>query len=223
MTIPMSKRAERYDRLAALRTDERFTHGHSNVEVREFIEAVYWSQWTTGRSGWAAIKAHLGWKHIDSHWRMMLRDDLPRWEPHGWLDRLDTHGCEYVMTRGRRAGEPCGKYASLRFRITNPETGEWRSSAWCGQHRRDGDALFQHENARPDRGSEPTPHPNRGGILPCYLSLRDTSWEDKYREAAGPGWEPPEVGVCADDWPTLTKVYLVVPRPKLTLILGDVS
>ena len=39
----------------------------------------------------------------------------------------------------------------------------------------------------------------------------------------GPGWEPPEVGVCADDWPTLTKVYPVAPRPKLTLVLGDVS
>ena len=22
----------------------------------------------------------------------------------------------------------------------------------------------------------------------------------------GPGWDPPEVGVCADGWPTLTKV-----------------
>ena len=95
MTIPMSKRAERYDRLAALRTDERFTNGHSNVEVREFIEAVYWSQWTTGGSGWGSVRAHLGWKHADSQWRMLLRDDLPRWEPHGWLDRLDTHGCEY--------------------------------------------------------------------------------------------------------------------------------
>lgn len=223
MTIPMPKRAGRYDRLAALRTDERFTNGHSDMAVREFIEAVYWSQWTTDRSGWAAVKAHLGWRHTGSRWRMLLHADLPRWEPDGWLDRLDTHGCEYVMTRGRRAGEPCGKSASLRFRVTDPETGEWRSSAWCGQHRREGDAMYQHENARPDRGSEPTPHPNRGGVLPCYLSLRDTSWEDKYREAAGPDWEPPKVGVCADAWPELAKVHPVTRRPKLTLIVGDVS
>ena len=36
-------------------------------------------------------------------------------------------------------------------------------------------------------------------------------------------WHGGVPGLRADDWPTLTKAYRAVPRPKLTLILGDVS
>ena len=218
MTIPMPKRAERYDRLAALRTDERFTNGHSDMAVREFIEAVYWSQWTTGDSGWAAIKTHLGRRHIASHWRMLLRADLPRWEPFGGQP-----SCEHILTGGPRKGEECGKPRHLGFRITNPDNGEWRTSSWCSKHHDEGRSAQWREQHRAGRDNDPAPNPNRGGVLPCYLDLSNGgSWVDKYR-AVQPGWEPPKVGVCADAWPELAKVHPVTRRPKLALIVGDVS
>lgn len=222
MTLPMPKRAERYDRLAALYADERFTNGHSTPSARQFIGAVYWSKWLTGHSRWSTIQAHMGWRGpAGAAWRMLLCDDLPRFTSDGWPHPQPL--CEHVLTGGPRKGDSCGKPAKLRFRITDPTSGEWRTSGWCSKHYDEGLTVEWRENHRPDRDAAPTPHPNRGGVLPCYLTLsKGASWEDAYRWAS-PSWVPPEVGVCADDWPTLAKVRPVTRRPKLTLILGDIS
>ena len=213
-------KAERYDTLAALYADERFTNGHSDIVTRRFIEAVYWAYWTTGGSSWSAIGAALGMnpREADYHWGHVLREDAPRWEPSSFKT-----GCVHVLESGPRRGEKCGKSGLLRGRITCPETGQWEEPQWCSKHREPGRVALFREGQR-DKSLDPEPHPNRGGLLPCYLNPKRRRWADFYREASfGGRWREPRIGVCADDWPTLEKVHLVVRRPKLTLILGDAS
>lgn len=218
MTAPLPSRAERYDRLAEIRADERFIDGHSTTTVRDFIEAVYWAQWQQQGRGWRPIAAAMGCRSSPRYyWQNLLREDLPRWEP-----PTSTTGCVHVLERGARAGSPCGKPPILTGKVTDPETGQWQPLGWCGKHREPGRAVLFREGQR-DSSGDPIPHPNRGGLLPCYLNLsRAGTWVQQY-ESVHPGWVPPALGVCADDWPALAKVHPVTRRPKLTLIVGDAS
>ena len=219
----LPSRAKRYDVLARLWSDDRFTNGHSDVEVRDFIERVYWYAWT--RQKGPALDNQAYYRYLFDgnrrNWLRLLSFDRPRYEPND--PGFDGAVCEFVLTRGPRVGEPCGKRQTLRFRVTDPATGEWRWSMWCSQHREPGRAAQWHESHREGREHDPTPHPNRGGILPCYLDLSNgKKWETAYKEAHRT-WEPPAVGVCADGWDVLKKVHLVVRRPKLTLIVGGLD
>ena len=61
MTMGIPTKAERYDRLAALREDERFINGHSTPETRDFIEALYWAEWLHPDSkDWVQVEPALG-------------------------------------------------------------------------------------------------------------------------------------------------------------------
>lgn len=107
--------------------------------------------------------------------------------------------------------------------VDDPETGVWHQSGWCSQHRELGRAASWRESHREGRERDATPHPNRGGLLPSYLGLNGTgTWVELYLSAVFHDWEPPAVGVVADDWDVLGKVYAPArPRPKLTLIVGE--
>lgn len=216
--LPMPERAARYDQIEAVLADERFTNGQGSVAVRDYIIAVLWAYWTVPEGDRrTAIVRHLGLGgHADMRWRSLLRDDTPRFEP------PPSPGCEHVLAGGPRKGERCGKRQALTFKVTDPETGEWRRSEWCAQHREPGRAAQWRESHR-DKTSDATPHPNRGGLLPCYLTPDGSGWEERYRKVS-PGWEPPAVGICADDWPILTRTMPVTrPRPRLTLVMGDLA
>lgn len=63
--------------------------------------------------------------------------------------------------------------------------------------------------------------PNRGGLLPCYIPWK--GWPDEYaravRETGGGEWQPPKLGVCANDWPVLSQVAEKAP-PVLQALPG---
>lgn len=150
--------------------------------------------------------------HLDSFrfWEL-VRSDLPRYEPeslHG------DGGCRGWLPRARRR---CGKGATTAFRVTSPVDGTWELAGYCSAHRGEAEAAQAAERRRRQAGL-PEPLPNRGGLLPCYLPW---DWEKNYRKASG-SWEPPAVGIRADDWPTLAKVAKATAPapPKLTVMAG---
>lgn len=221
MTASMPSRASRYDRLAALYGDERFLRDDKTRRVRAFLEAVHW--WSWERDDLGIPKRERGGvpnEYLVARvpslrtWRDAFRDDAPRYMPPPSI------GCEHVLQSGPRAGQPCGRSAALSHRLTDPDTGEWRLAEWCAKHHELGRVAAWHEAHREGREGDPEPLPNYGGLIPCYLkSVRKISWEDMYRRLV-PSWEPPKVGVCADDWAVLGRVHAPTRRPKLTLIIG---
>lgn len=210
MTVSIPTRAQRFDMLAQLYDDERFTNGHSKPMVRNFIEAVHWAQWKANNSTWDTLLPILGWDDGPGRWRELLWEDLPRWEPESYVLR---RGCEQLLTRGPRQGQRCGQHPHNMFTVVDPTTGQPRASLWCRQHHDQGKAFLRTATQPVD-----PPHPNRGGLLPCYLSADGQDWAQAYSQNAPPTWEPPSVGVCADDWPWSQPT---TQRPKLTLIFGD--
>ena len=120
--------------------------------------------------------------------------------------------CEGPMIR--RSGL-CGKRSSTRFRVTDPATGQWRMAGVCSRHDVFGRELRIAEKALRQAGGIPEPLPNTGGLLPCYLNWK---WPEMYAQAS-PGWKPPRVGICADDWPVMARVTEMEP-PALALLEG---
>ncbi|MFC4006567.1 hypothetical protein ACFOY2_05000 [Nonomuraea purpurea] len=143
----------------------------------------------------------------------LIRSDLPRYEPHA--EPYDA-GCVVELPRAKR---PCGRSGQVGFQVTNPVDGTWQMARFCSRHREEADAANMAENRRRDAGL-PTPLPNRGGLLPCYLPW---DWEKNYRKADG-SWTPPAVGIRADDWPVLARVEMANPTPpRFKVVLGGVE
>jgi len=209
-----------HDRIARVMADERFhdgrSHGH---DLRSFIVAHYWARfeskdsdtaWTRTKDLAGVTSSRLGHKMTGHRIRELFRADAPRFEPpFAW--RVS---CCALMLRGPRTGEPCGRSASLSFKVTDAATGEWDTQGWCSRHRLDGERAARCERTKVVT-VEPTP--NIGGLLPCYI--RASNWPELY-ESSRPGWKPPKIGIVADDWPVLARV-VAHERPVLSVLDGD--
>jgi hypothetical protein len=151
--------------------------------------------------------------HVDwfGFWRI-IAEDAPRYTPGEYMG-MGT--CPAPMIR--RSG-PCGRSGSYGFRVTNPADGTWQMVGYCSRHvdfARKAEAV---ERAQARAGGIPEPFPNVGGLLPSYIAC---DWPDLYAQAR-PGWKPPRVGICADDWPAMAKVTEVEP-PELKVLAGGVA
>lgn len=139
----------------------------------------------------------------------LISEDAPRYVPPN--DQVMVQ-CEAPMIR--RPG-PCGKRCTNRFKVADPATGEWRWVGYCTRHEDIGKQVWAAERKRIASGTTPKPMPNRGGLLPCYIV---SDWPEMYRKAR-PAWEPPALGICADDWPTMRRVAEQKP-PELKVHFG---
>lgn len=207
-SVSVKARLATYAKIERLRSDERFINGHSTPAVREFIEAYWWAKITHPDDWWSEMhratgnadpmqRGRYGWA------RRIFREDAPRWEPE---EPRRGYGCDVLLPR---AGRPCGR-SGVSGRVTDPATGEWRIVTRCPRHGGYTSSEFVAERSL-DKSRTPKPHPNRGGLLPSYI--RATNWPDLYADAR-PRWEPPAVGIVADDWPVMERV-IGTPMPKL--------
>ena len=213
-SVPVLTKADRYDFLARLHADPRFTNGHGDLCTREYIEAFTWREWATDDGTWQEPRG--GFRSF----RMIAYGDRPRWEP----PKRDT--CEAILMGGKRKGQECGKPKWTMFPVTDRETGEWRRSCWCRAHEAEGRKVQRRELAMgPWPDDLPTPPPNRGGLLPCHLHIvkPGETWEGVYRRHSGAAWEPPREGCCADDWRHLDVAPPEPTRPVLRLLTGGIT
>ncbi|NHI19916.1 hypothetical protein H9L10_03630 [Phycicoccus endophyticus] len=232
MSRTVKSRLDFFDRLDALRSDERFTNGHSTLAVRNFIETYWWCRWHSDSHDEAWERLCTPGVLARAYGRGQTRDkvsvqiaisrvysdDAPRWEP----ETLDSWagGCEHTLAAGPRKGDRCGRHASISGRINHPD-GTWRIGQWCSTHRGEHASAWA-ESRRLAALDLPQPTPNRGGLLPVYI--RANNWPDLYA-AHSPGWAPPAVGINADDWPGMERViaHAEPERPALRLIPGGVA
>lgn len=212
--------------LSRVLADERFDDGRpKGHELRGLIIAYYWARFEGGdrETVWkrtmtlAGLRTH-GGEDLQRHrLRELYRLDAPRYEPTDYYQHWRSP-CQVPMQRGPRAGEPCGRPPSLSFRVTDRETGEWTMRGWCSRHRAEGERVSRYERSAPPPVRKPLP--NTGGLLPCHIKA--TNWPDIYKSADS-RWEPPSIGICADDWPVLRRVeeHAVDARLRFTAIDGD--
>ncbi|MFI7644150.1 hypothetical protein [Nonomuraea sp. NPDC049400] len=192
--------------------DTRFPPGnHRHADLRMFVVTAIWVLGVERAPRGERIKRVCEVMGLDNRqfWEL-IRSDLPRYEPDP--EPYDA-GCVVELPRAKR---PCGRSLMVGFRVTNPVDGTWQMARFCSRHRQEADAANEAEKRRRDAGL-PVPLPNRGGLLPCYLPW---DWAKNYAKADS-SWEPPTVGIRADDWPTLAKVEAANPTPpKLRVMLG---
>jgi hypothetical protein len=112
----------------------------------------------------------------------------------------------------------CEQNGTRSFHVTNPNDGTWRLVSFCTRHSDVASKVAMAERDRKAKGGLPEPLPNQGGLLPCYIRW---DWAKHYKRAQS-SWEPPKVGICADDWPVMAKVVQAssVPPPSLRVVFG---
>lgn len=194
--------------------DPRFPPTSFDGDLRMFVVTAIWVLGVERVPRGGRIQRVCEVMRLDNRqfWRL-VRSDLPRYEP----DKEPWNaGCVAELPRAKR---PCGRGSYVGFQVTNPVDGTWRMVRYCSRHRQEADAVHAAERRRREAGA-PAPLPNRGGLLPCYLPW---DWMKNYSKADS-SWEPPAVGVRADDWPVLAKVEAASPMPpKLRVVLGGVE
>ncbi len=195
-----------FAKLDRLWSDERFNNGHSTPEVRTFIELYWWAKLSKPDDWWAEMHRLAGRKQAEYWARMIYREDAPRWEPSGLRSHVH-RTCDVMLPIAKR---PCGR-SGTTGRVTDPQTGQWQMLTRCGKHGGWNAPEFLAERLL-DKTRIPKPHPNRGGMLPSYISANN--WPDLYA-VARPQWEPPAVGIIADDWPVMERV-IGESMPKLS-------
>jgi len=201
--------------IARLMTDDRFLDGREHgLELRSFVMSWWWSgfELPAGEQDarWERCLALMGRRLDEAYWwvQSLWRADRPRFDPdHGRPERWARVRCCVPLVRGPRKGDLCGQAWASQVRVTEPVSGEWRVVGYCRRHAAEGAAA--RAKAEPATGVAREPVPNVGGLLPCYV--RASNWPDLYA-GAQPGWKPPELGINADDWPTLAKVVRSAPR-----------
>lgn len=202
-----------HDVIARIYADDRFPPpGRFDGDLRMFAITITWVvgiERTPKGERWKRVCEVM---HLNNFqfWEM-IRSDLPRYEPESGSD---TGRCEAPMLR--REGV-CGKSGNQSFTVTNPNDGTWRLVSYCTRHRDVANKVYAAERVRQEKGV-PEPLPNRGGLLPCYINW---DWEANYRLARS-SWEPPKVGIRADDWPVMAKVVEAssAPPPSLRVVFG---
>lgn len=206
-----------HERVAAVYADDRFPNTDAGGQTRALAVAMIWARWECRDVDDPKAYARTVTRHMGLSWeqivRRVIRDDAPRYEPPD--DRYATV-CPAPMEGGPRRGQACGKRPTRSHRVTDPATGRWTIEGYCTKHDLHARASFIAEQVRMKAGGIPEPLPNAGGILPCHVRLK--TWPDYYADARY-GWEPPAVGIRADDWPVMAKV-VAAEAPKLVLIAG---
>jgi hypothetical protein len=209
-----------HERLGRLYADHRFDTATRGPELRNLASAFIWAYGAEGLRGkeWQNRVGQImgfglpGDAYTNHNWQNLVRHDAPRYEAPNL--RIHNLKCEAPMIRRDRCDSP---RTTLSFRVTDAPTGEWRVVGYCSKHREEGRKVAAMERARMAAGNIPEPNPNVGGLLPCHVQIKQ--WPDFYAWAS-PGWEPPKLGIRADDWPVLTKVAIHTP-PALSVIEGE--
>lgn len=194
--------------------DDRFPASGSGRSFREFVITAIWVTGIERPPKGERLKRVADLLGL-TDWRFkdLIASDVPRWEPEDTSWRWGDRPCPAPMIR--RAGT-CDRNGNHEIRVTDPATGQWRREWYCSRHHDAARQVEAHQKQLRDAGGIPDPLPNRGGLGPCYLSW---NWPDQYA-AAKPGWKPPKVGICADDWPVMAKV-VNQPSPTLAVLAGD--
>jgi hypothetical protein len=160
--------------------------------------------------------------------RRALAADAPRYEPdHEYLFRSGMT-CQGPRVRPYRprGGAPapastasggalvCGARAVIDVEEHDLATGHLIAMRhFCRRHREDAERVRRQLAARGEPLNPPVP--NTGGWLARYFAVAPL--ERLYRWAR-PGWTPPAVGLCRDDWPT-GDVRMLPRRPRLALVV----
>ncbi len=206
-----------HEKIRRAYADDRFppARGSLGADLRMFAITVLWVcgiERPPPGGRWKRVGEIL---HLDDRrfW-WTIKQDLPRWEPAG--SPMAMGACEAPMIR--RAGE-CGQRSCTSFRVTDPATGTWHYAAFCRRHEDYSQEVHRAEQVRMKAGGIPDPVPNAGGLLPCYFNW---TWADAYTTASLGTWNPPRVGICADDWPVMARVVAMEP-PKLVMHTGGVQ
>ncbi|WP_188197274.1 hypothetical protein [Nonomuraea sp. SYSU D8015] len=195
--------------------DDRFPTSGRGGDFRMFVITWIWIvaiERCPKDDRWKRAASILGLRN-NFQLRELIASDAPRYEPE---DRGAWYApCPAPMIR--RSGL-CERRGTIRVRVTNPDDGTWRPDWYCSRHRDVANQVQEHERALLASGKVPEPLPNRGGLGPSYLRWK---WANVYRWAAGASWEPPSVGLCADDWPVMAKVLGRQAAPELAVLDGD--
>lgn len=109
--------------------------------------------------------------------RSVIAEDLPRYEPEGFLAPVIDTRCEAPMVR--REG-PCGKPPTVHVEDRDPLTGAGRVARFCTRHKAHAEPLLARHSEWLRNGT-PEPEPNKGGVLQRYFA---TDWESLYRWAS---------------------------------------
>lgn len=209
--MELNRTLDVHQRIARVMADKRFPERGPNVRL--LTVTVIWVagiEKPPPGQRWARVRQILNLRPYGL--ADIISADAPRWEPEPG-DGTET--CEAPMIR--REGL-CGQRVSAwpQARVTNPADGTWRMARFCRRHEDYAYRADRADLARVEAGGIPEPVPNTGGLMPCYLTMRD--WNGFYAQARS-GWTPPSYGICADDWPVLAKVTAMEP-PKLRALDG---
>jgi hypothetical protein len=204
----------RYDALAARVYEER----RMPAGTRDLVLALGWVTLRDPRRHDPAVPM---WQrtgevlNADNRrlWQL-IADDAPRYAP-DW--EAGPHGCRAPMAR---AGRPCGKPTTIGFAEFDPASGWMTSWAFCSRPRCRAYMQPIRERAHGSKARAPEAVPNRGGLLPVFLSW---DWEAKYRRAAQivpgiTGWTPPSYGLSAETWPAVPGQEPPKAFPRLRLV-----
>ena len=205
-----------HQRIADAYQDPRFPENGPNTRLLAVT-----AMWVTGieqapvGTRWSRVCELL--RLTDYDLRKLIASDAPRWEPPPEHDvHFSLACCDAPMIR---RGGSCGHHpAPLRAQVTDPADGTWRIATFCNRHLEHARKAQAAEKELRAAGPLPVPPPNTGGLLPCYLPSWD--WTRLYAKHAAYDWQPPAVGIRADDWPVLARVAGHAP-PKLDLLPGD--
>ncbi len=199
--------------LARAYADPRFPAPSATGDVRMFIVNAIWVAGIerVPDGGWYTRMCELLPRGSDGFWRAVA-EDAPRFEPD---DVKRTWGGPCPAPMVRRAA--CGKPGKIRVRVADPADGTWHYDWYCRKHEEAATAEMTRQQTLRATGVIPEPMPNRGGVGPSYLSW---SWPEQYVRAR-PGWEPPSVGICADDWPVMERVTPAPRKPSLVALPGE--
>lgn len=134
--------------------------------------------------------------------RRVIANDIPRYRVSWSRSR-----CPVVKTRGKNAGQPCGRSGSHRWVDRDPQTGQATEMVFCRDHYDPAAAAESHRRAQQwTANGEPVPAANAGGILARHFSA---DWAALY------AWADPDITPLPEGKPATP------PRPALRLIHGQ--
>lgn len=129
-----------------------------------------------------------------------------------WSIADTPHGAAH---RGPHDGRLCGAVGTISVDERDLGTGHVLRRRWYCRRHRDHAGQAQSQIAAGGDAPDP-PVPNCGGWLPRYF--QPEPFERLYRRAR-PGWTPPAVGLCRDDW-AKSSVTLQSRRSRLALVVS---
>lgn len=191
-------------------------------DVRDLALCLAWliakdPQRGNGKSVWERATEIFGLRSDKtSNAAHMLATDLPLYSPP--MPSGMTCAAPMVRREGLCGRRPLSHTWALdettNGRVPVPYCEIDRHRAWADEQT----ALY-----REAQKTAPEPIPNRGGLLPCFLTLNEEGWVQNYRwaaQAARVRWQPPSYGIRRDQWPGY-QVPEHAPAPRLKLVQDD--